>query len=280
MTHPGRKTTYEERLEIGERWAAGESDPEIAAAMNRSLWTVRKWRRSYQQDGRAGLVSHMGRPAKGALGQFPLDMRDEIRKMRQANPGWGPMTILGELQPAPCFAGRPLLSRARIAAFLHQEGLTRPYERHSDLPEPPKPAAGQAHAEWEMDAQGGMQVPGLGAVAVINIGDPVSRLKVASLACVQTVHPSTADYYRALRRAFVTYGLPEQISLDHDKVFYDSSSASPYPMILHLWLVALGIGVRFIQRPPPAEHSFIERMHQTMPRQAIVGQTFTEPAAL
>ncbi len=76
MVQRGRETTLEERIEIGERWEAGQTDPEIAAAMGRSVWTVRKWRRKYQREGRSGLASHMGRPPTGALGQFPLEMRD------------------------------------------------------------------------------------------------------------------------------------------------------------------------------------------------------------
>jgi hypothetical protein len=115
---------------------------------------------------------------------------------------------------------------------------------------------------------------------LINIGDLVSRLKVDSLPCLNTSHPSTPDYHLILRRAFVQYGLPERISLDHDSVFYDNASASPYPTMLHLWLIALGVVVRFIEKRPPAEHSFIERMHQTITQQAIVGQEFTVNEAL
>jgi transposase len=52
MAQKGQLTTFEERIEIGERWEAGQSDPEIAVAMSRSVWTVRKWRRKYQREGR------------------------------------------------------------------------------------------------------------------------------------------------------------------------------------------------------------------------------------
>lgn len=76
MVQRGRKTTLEERIGIGERWEAGQTDPEVAVAMERSVWTVRKWRREYQRKGRLGLASRMGRPPTGALGQFPLEMRD------------------------------------------------------------------------------------------------------------------------------------------------------------------------------------------------------------
>ena len=57
-------------------------------------------------------------------------------------------------------------------------------------------------------------------------------------------------------------------------------SASPYPSLLHLWLIALGIEVRFIQQKPPAEHSVIERSHQTVAQQAIDGQSFTDSLAV
>jgi hypothetical protein len=280
MAQRGRKTTLEERIEIGERWEAGQTDPENALAMGRSVWTVRKWRRKHQHKGRRGLVSCMGRPATGALGQFPQLIRDEVREMRESHPGWGPLTIRTELEDDLRFAGTQLPSRSRIAAFLKQEEFTRKYERHSELPQPFATDAQRAHEEWEVDAQGVMKVRDLGSVSIINISDLFSRLKVDSCPCVNISHPNTLDHQLVLRRAFVRYGLPERISLDHDSVFYDNASASPYPTTFHLWLIALGIEVRFIEKKPPAEHSVIERTHQTVAQQAIVGQNFVDGSAL
>ena len=248
--------------------------------MNRSVWTVRKWRRKYQQKGRAGLVSHMGRPPTGALGQFLPEIRDAVREMREEHSGWGPTTLLTELEGNRRFADEELPSGSRIAAFLKQEGYTRKYERHTEHPQPQATAAQQSHEEWEMDAQGVMDVPSLGAVSIINIGDLFSRLKVDSYPCLGSSHPNTLDYQFVLRRAFLQYGLPEKISLDRDSVFYDNACASPYPTSLHLWLIAFGVEVRFISKPPPAEHSFIERTHQTVTQQAVAGQTFADGAAL
>ena len=93
MAQQGQRTTLEERVEIGECSKAEQTDPEIAAAMGLSVWTVRKWRRKYQREGRSGLASRMGRPATGALGQYPLELREAVRQMRKENPGWGPLTI-------------------------------------------------------------------------------------------------------------------------------------------------------------------------------------------
>lgn len=280
MAQRGQRTTLEERVEISERSKAGQTDPEIAAAIGLSVWTVRKWRRKYQREGRSGLASRMGRPATGALGQYPLDLREAVRQMRKENPGWGPLTIRVELENGPRFKEMKLPDRSRIAAFLKQEDFTRKYERHSDLPQPKVETARRPHEEWEMDAKGVMKVPSLGQVSVINIGDLCSRLKVDSFPCLGTSHPSTPDYQLVLRRAFVQRGMPERISLDHDSVFYDNTCASPYPSMLHLWLIALGIGVRFIEKPPPAEHSVIERTQQTITQQAIVGQTFADGTAI
>lgn len=275
MAQKGKPTTFEERIEIGERWDAGQSDPEIAAAMRRSVWTVRKWRRKYQREGRSGLVTRMGRPPTGALGQYPPKISQAVSSMREAHAGWGAVTIRTELEGDPDYSNEKLPSRSRIAAYLKQEGYTRKYERHSELPQPKTGDPERAHEIWEVDAQGVIKVPGLGAVSLINVKDLCSRLQVASYPCMQTSHPNTQDYQLILRRAFVQWGLPERISLDHDSVFYDTSSASPFPTILHLWLIALGIEVRFIEKKPPAEHSIIERSHHTVTQQAIVGQSFT-----
>ena len=280
MARHGQTTSLAERVEIGERWTTGQKDPEIAVAMNLPVWTVRKWRRKYQRAGRSGLSSRLGRPPTGALGQFALELRDTVRDMRESHPGWGPITIRMELAGMPYFAGLKLPSRPRIAAFLNQERLTRKYERHTKLPQPQAMAARRAHEEWEMDAQGVMKVSEVGAVSIINISDLFSRVKVESFPCIGTSHPSTQDHQLVLRRAFVQYGLPERISLDHDSVFYDNVSLSPFPTVLHLWLIALGVEVRFIDKPPPAEHAVIERSHQTVTQQAIAGQHFSDGAAL
>jgi len=280
MVKRGQKTSLEERIEIGERWESGQTDRQIATAMGRPLATVRKWRRKYQREGRSGLASRMGRPPTGALGQFPLELQDAVRKMRESCPGQGPMTIRTELEGDQYFRGMKLPSRPRIAAFLKQEGFARKYERHSELPQPKAAKPERAHEEWEVDAKGVIKVSNLGSVSIINIADVFSRLKPGSLPCMNTSHPNTPDHQLAFRCAFMRYGLPERVSLDHDSVFFDNAINSPYPTKLHLWLIALGMGVCFIEQRPPARHSVIERSHQTINQQAVVGQVFADGAAL
>lgn len=275
MGQKGQATNLAERVEIGERWQAGESDGQIAIALVRPIGTIRKWRRRVQHKGRAGLSSQMGRPATGALSQYPGEISKEVLRMREAHPGWGPLTLLVELKKDARFVRKHLPSRSRIAAYLKQREKVRKYERHYELPEPKPQVIEQPHQEWEVDAQGKISIDGVGSASIINIGDVFSHLKIDSLPCLRTSHASTSDYQLVLRRAFVQYGLPDQISLDHDSVFYDNQISSPFPTVLHLWLIGLGIGVRFIHKMPPAEHAQIERTHQTIRNQAILGQTFT-----
>ncbi len=55
MLRRGQTTTFQERLDIIERAAAGQSDPEIATALGCEVGTVRKWRSLGQHQGRLDL---------------------------------------------------------------------------------------------------------------------------------------------------------------------------------------------------------------------------------
>jgi hypothetical protein len=252
MIRRGETTTFQERPEITERAAAGQSDPQIAAALGCSVWTVRKWRRRGHDYGRAGLSSHMGCPTTGALSTIPSAMRDAILLLRRAHPGWGADTLLAELRVDEHWNNLPLPSRSRVAALLATANLTRQYQRHSDLPESKALVEGNPHDEWQLDAQGSMQVMGVGKVSLITIIDVVSRLKVESYPCLDTTNPPFEAYQFMLRRAFLTTGLPARISFDHGTVLYDNTSPSPFPTRLHLWLLALGVEVCFSRKRCPS----------------------------
>lgn len=280
MIRRGQRTTFQERLSIMERAAAGQSDPQIATALGCSVWTVRKWRRRGQNQGRTSLTSRMGRPTTGPLGTLPVSIRDAILHLRRTHPGWGPDTLLAELRVDPRWADYSLPSRSRIAALLKAAKLTRRYQPHSDLPAPPRQPEGVPHDEWELDAQGSMHVAGVGKVSLISIIDAVSRVKVESYPCLDTTNPPLEAYQLMLRRAFLTTGLPRRISFDHGTVFYDNTSPSPFPTRLHLWLLALGIEVCFTRKRCPTDHAKIERTHQTMTLQALLGQYWPDQTAL
>lgn len=280
MKQGHKATTLQERIEIWERSRSGETDREISEAMRLSQETVRKWRRKGQRQGRTALASKLGRPKQGQLGSFSAELRSVLREKRQAHPGWGAETLVKELEVDIRFQGQKLPSRARIAAFLKDEGLTRRYQRQTELTQPPAETLQAAHDEWEMDAQGVHLVSGIGRVSVINIGDPYSHVRVVSQACPHKSKADTADYQLAIRRAALRYGLPKVITLDHDSALFDNSCSSPYPSRLHLWLIALDVAVRFIPLGRPTAHGFIERTHRIVDQQALVGQHFVDQTQL
>lgn len=269
-----RPITQQERIEIMVRAERGENDTQIATAMELSKAVVRKWRRKVRDQGRDGLITKMGRPKTGPLGHFSQEMCDAIKVWRKSHPGWGAETLRVELARDGRFVNLPLPSGSRIAAFLKSEHLTRHYERHTKLSNPAPQIIAECHEEWELDAQGACKVPGIGLVSLLNVGDLFSHVR-ASWACLNRRKAAGPDYQLALRRGFFCFGMPRRISLDHDSVFFDNTSPSPFPSALHLWLLALGIEVRFVEHPPPREHAFIERSHQIIYRQTIPGQTFT-----
>jgi len=222
-------------MAILERATAGQSDADSAAALHCSIWTVRKWRRIGQRHGRAGLAPPIGRPSSGPLGSVLPELRETILQLRRTHPGWGADTILAELRTDPVWAEHPLPSRARISVFFKHAKLTRRYNRHTNLPEPAVPATGAPHDEWELDAQGPVQVDKLGKVCLVNVIDTTSRLKVESYPCIGTTNPPLETYQLVLHRAFLTTGVPRRLSFDRGTVFFDNTTTSPFPTRLHLW---------------------------------------------
>ena len=118
MARRGSRVRLAEKLAIREKALAGKSDPETAKELERSVPTIRKWRRRFTKNGRSGLESKMGRPASGILGSYRQELKEAILELRKAHPGWGPKTILMELRQDPYWGAQPLPSRARVAAWL------------------------------------------------------------------------------------------------------------------------------------------------------------------
>ena len=178
-----RVTSLQERATIDQMAQLGYTDRQIAVEVGWTKRTVRKWRRRIQQRGHQGLASKMGRPSRGALSSYPDLMCDALREWRLAHPGWGPKTLRAELARDKRFQGPRLPHPSSIARFLKELDLPRPYQRHSELPQLQTGTASMPHEEWEMDARGHQSVPDVGVIALINVNDVFSRVKLLSDRC-------------------------------------------------------------------------------------------------
>jgi hypothetical protein len=122
-------------------------------------------------------------------------------------------------------------------------------------------------------------------VTLINLNDRFTHARLLSYPCwlgqsrVER-HANTEDYQACLRLAFMQWGLPEAIQLDHESVFYDNTSRSPFPTRFHLWLTALGVSMTLIRVHQPKDQGMTERSHQLWHQQVVQGHTFADWSAL
>lgn len=207
------------------------------------------------------------------MSSFPKALQDQIKVMRGKQEGWGPTTILTELQLDKKWATTKLPSRSVIGAFLKQEQLSRSYEPNSPLPIPACKKAKGCHSLWQIDGQGNTYVNGIGAIAMLNAKDVHSSLYVADFPARMTSmqgHPNTSDYQTAIRLGFIHHGLPRRVQSDHASVFYENKSKSPFPTLFCLWLISLGIQPCFSRVNQPTDQGTVERAHQTVFNQVLL----------
>lgn len=272
-------TSYPDRLKIEKLSQRGLTDREIAGQLGLSIPTVRKWRRRLKRGGKACVLSRMGRPKHGAMSTYPAEMMKQLKYWCRQHPGWGAKTLRTELSLSEAFGHQRLPSRATLSRWLKEHGEVRLYEKHSQLPEKASDSAQACHEEWEVDARGYSRVPNLGLVSLIDINDVYSRVKLLSYPCCLGQkrverYPSTEDYQLALRLAFTEWGLPDRLATDHDRIFFDESSHSPFPTRFHLWLLALGVELQFGRLNRPTDQATTERSHQTWDSQVLQGAVF------
>ena len=280
-----QQTLLAERVRINELAQKGKRDPAIAEELGWSRWTVRKWRRRQRDQGRAGLHSQMGRPKRGALSSYPAELKETLLTWRQQHPGWGAKTLQAELAADERFAGQKLPSLRSINHLLKDNDLVKPHERHTSLPQSAATSPQASHEEWEIDACGHQYIPDVGVIELINLNDCYSHLRLLSYPCLLgrqrlSRRATTHDYQLVLRLAFAEWGLPEKLSSDHLRIFYEPQSKSPFPTRLHLWLIALGISLNFGRFNQPTDQAITERSHQLWDSQVVQGQTFIDWAHL
>lgn len=218
-----------------------------------------------------------GRPKIGLMGSFDKVIHDRVSQYRPVQDGWGAKTIHVELLKSPDLEDYRKPSPSTIAAFLKDKEKTRSYKKQSTYPYKPCYPTEYAHDLWQMDAEGNKQANGLGTVCTLNVKDTFSKAYVMSLPIIfekPQNHPKRIHYQQLLRLAFLEFGMNNRLQVDHESVYFDNYSASPFPTDLHLWLVGLGVKLHHTPKGQPQKQGIIERAHQTMHQQVIAGQTF------
>jgi len=197
-------------------------------------------------------------------------VKSELLRLRHLHPKWGPKTLYLELGHSDRLKSLKIPKPSTIAGFLKAQSLVKEYQKHIPLANTELHEVEQVHEQWQLDAKGASWIDNLGKVVFINVKDVVSKVHCASLPLLSLAHNGSAsadDYRHALRLAFVEFGMPVKIQVDHAGVFFDNTHKSPFPTKFHLWLISLGIDLIFSRKAQPKDQAIVERSHQTIMHQ-------------
>jgi hypothetical protein len=253
----------------------------IAEDLGISLRCAHKWGQVMKRGGL--LEPPMGRPRRGVLGSFPPRIAEAVDRMRPGVGGWGSRTLRVELEHDPALCGLRLPSARSIDNYLKAQKRVRSNWHAEPLPSEPVVQSRGPHDVWQLDAEGNKRVKGVGVVSMVNIGDTFSKVYVSTypVKLAGNFNHLTKEHYQfALRLGFVEFGRCNHLQLDHESVFYDNTSTSPYPTPLHLWLLGLGVPATFTPKAKPFKQGGVERKHRTMHQQVCEGREFAGHAEL
>jgi len=276
-----RATTIQQRQEMAQLADQGESYLQAAKRTGVSFWTARKWIRQAQRGGVVALVSIQGRPATGALSAFDSLVRYVALRLKREHKTWGAAYVVKKMGERPSLRGKTLPDPTTVWRYWRTFGVRLFPTRRPAQPKPPP--AGVAHGVWQMDAKESVPVPGVGVVTFDQARDVFGRATVmhrihpAELPEQQIVKLTTEQVQQDCRLAFTQWGLPDAIQTDHAPIYVDADP-TPFPTRLAQWWVGLGIELRLAASPQ--RNGCIERGQRTLNERTLVGQAFTDAAAL
>jgi transposase len=276
-----------ERQQIYLGRCQGKSIRVLAGEIGCSPETVRKWWRRLRDEGRGGLRPRpRGRPPQGVLASFPLELVEEILRLKQTHAGWGARRVVVELKQDERFRELALPSYSRLAAFFKARcwECVVAYQSHPKRSEHACPATA-VHEVWQLDSQENIRLLDGEVANICSIRDPFGAAMIVSRAfSVQRGKVwrklTWEEVRQVLREGFTQWqSLPESVWTDHEHALAGNAD-DPFPSRLTLWLAALGIRHVFIRPHSPTDQPHIERNHRTLDNLAVDETATTDLATL
>ena len=278
-----RPTTIQQRQEMARLSEAHETQKAVAQQLGVAFWTARKWIRRAKHGGLAALVSVMGRPAKGPLAGFDPRVHYVALRLKRQHLKWGAAYIVKKMSERPSLQGLALPEATTVWRYWRSYGARLFPARRAV--EPRRPPAGVAHGVWQLDFKESVPIPGMGATTFAQARDEFGRAtvmhRVHSAASPQQriVKPTIEQVRHDCRIAFTQWGLPDAIQTDRAEIFVDADP-TPFPTILNLWWIGLGIEHRLIPRHTPKRNGSVERSHRTLDERTLQGSPFQDALQL
>lgn len=275
--------SLQELAYLRQRKAAGATHRQVGIELNCAAETVRK---KWQAQRRGIAPGKRGRPARGILSQYPAELIETSLAIKRAHPHWGPANVRVELSHLSHQPISELPSLSRLAVLFKQ--------RCPEAVQPRRPREGistpqtqlHVHQRWQVDSIEKIPLPEGQFATVLDGRDPVSAVMVLSQAYQTTLQPAKtwrklviSEVRQALRQAFSSWGMPEEVQTDHEGVFAGSMTGD-FPPPFSLWLVGLGIRHVLSRKRRPTDQAAVERSHRTQAEMSWKDTAFESLAAL
>jgi transposase InsO family protein len=210
------------------------------------------WRQRYEERGVAGLCENSRGPRQ-VPGRTPRAVEERIAELRRERPDWGArkLQVLLRRQGVEL----PVVTIHRV---LLRRGLVREQDRHR--PAVQRFAREAPNQLWQMDfksPKGWNQ-----AVGPLSVLDDCSRYAVV----LQGTWSTRGELVREqLEGAFQSHGMPAEMLMDHGVPWWSGKGARGWTR-LTVWLMKLGVGLRFSGVRHPQTQGKVERFHGTLER--------------
>jgi transposase InsO family protein len=230
---------------------------ELAESYSISRRTAYKWIERYEELGRRGLEDQSRRP-HSCPWQTPEVIAEELVKLREKHPNWGPKKLLDLMERKHRHWELPSVTTA--ANILAAHGLVR--ERHRARrahPGCPKGVAAGPNDIWASDYKGQFRLGNGQYCFPQTVSDLSTRFLLGCDGHPQVSLELTKAHFT---RLFLTYGLPGRMRTDNGIPF--ASNALARLSALSVWEIKLGIYPELIEPGRPQQNGIHERMHRTL----------------
>ncbi len=236
---------------------------ELAERFSISRTTAHKWINRFKQFGESGYHELSRRP-HSCPWQTDAVIVEELVKLRNAHPTWGPRKLLDTMYRRDPERQLPAVSTG--ALILARNGLVKPRRRYRRAhPGCPKSIPQGPNDIWGADYKGQFRLKNGNYCFPLTVSDLSSRFLLGVDA-----HPaiSLEKSFTHFRQVFETYGLPNRIRTDNGVPF--ASNALARLSQLSVWFIKLGIYPELIEPGKPQQNGVHERMHRTLKQEATI----------
>jgi putative transposase len=257
-----RSIIMDEKMKFIGRLLHGDKMAELCREFGISRKTGYKFWNRYKDIGLYGLTDRTRRPVRYA-NQLPMQIENEIIRIKQDKPSWGAPKIRERLRRKYPEVKTP--AKSTIHCILDRHGLVKRRKSRRFKPEgTPLQNQNKPNDLWCADFKGEFMLANKCYCYPLTITDFSSRYL---LTCEGLESTKECHAFNVFEQAFMKYGLPKAIRTDNGQPFASANSLFGLSK-LSVWWLRLGICIERIKPGNPQQNGRHERMHLTLKKEA------------